>query len=527
MATGRLDTAEAWLRDVERMLDLGALTAAEGPLPSSPGSREDEERAKEAGYVVTVRATIAMDRGDLRSAIALNRRALELLVDETQASAREVAAVNLSECLLDVGDLPAARRSIDEAIEIGRAAHSPDTIAWSLCDLGRLQFVQGRLSEAISTYERVLRMADGHGGSVLTGHRRSTHRGEVSLERDELEATSRHLSEGVELVLEWSGLGEATIRLLEGTRVHDRLGKLEQIDIDAAQVLVTGYIARARAKQAQGEAEGAFEVLRKLKQVVHNAYVSPLWRNRTMRWLDVWRARLRMVEGNMRPVERWARERRLSAEDEFEYSPESELEYATFARLLIVQGKHVAALKLLERLLEAAEIGGRERTVIEVLVLKALALQAHNDEPGALAASRRALALAEPERYVRTFADEGAPIANLLRRLLEAHRKQPTDDEGDVPREYVGTLLAALGVGIVAKARISVRSSAELVLDPLTDRELQVLKLLDSDLSNQEIAARLFISLATVKTYTKHLYRKLGVNARHQAIVRGKELGLL
>src|SRR3712207_1779519 len=133
-------------------------------------------------------------------------------------------------------------------------------------------------------------------------------------------------------------------------------------------------------------------------------------RNRTMWWLDVWRARLRMVEGNMRPVERWARERRLSAEDEFEYSPESELEYATFARLLIVQGKHVAALKLLERLLEAAEIGGRERTVIEVLVLKALALQAHNDEPGALAASRTALALAEPERYVRTFADEGAPI---------------------------------------------------------------------------------------------------------------------
>ncbi|HEX2108594.1 MAG TPA: tetratricopeptide repeat protein [Rubrobacteraceae bacterium] len=529
MATGRLDTAEAWLRDVERMLDLGALTAVEGPSPRSPDARDDRERAKEAGYVVTVRATIAMDRGDLRSAIALNRRALELLVDETQASARGVAAVNLSECLLDVGDLPAARRSIDEAIDIGRAAYSPDTIAWSLWQLGRLQFVQGRVSEAISTYERVLRMADGLGGSGLLRDIGAAHIGvgESLLERDELEATSRHLSEGVELVLEWSGLGEATIRLLEGTGVHDRLGKLEQIDIDAAQVLVTGYIALARAKQAQGEAEGAFEMLRKVEQVAHNAYVSPLWRNRTMRWLDVWRARLRMVEGNTRPVERWARERRLSAEDGFEYSPESELEYATFARLLIVQGKHVAALKLLERLLEAAQIGGRGRTVIEVLVLKALALQARNDEPGALAALRRALALAEPERYVRTFADEGAPIANLLRRLLEAHRKQPADDEGDVPREYVGTLLEALGVGIVTKARYSVRSSAELVLDPLTERELQVLKLLDSDLSNREIAARLFVSLATVKTHTKHLYRKLGVNARHRAIVRGKELGLL
>lgn len=165
--------------------------------------------------------------------------------------------------------------------------------------------------------------------------------------------------------------------------------------------------------------------------------------------------------------------------------------------------------------------------MIEVLVLKALALRKQNHERGALATLRRALTLAEPEGFVRVFVDEGAPMLDLLRRVLKAQRTEPPDIAGDVPLEYVGRLLAALGAPVTALTKVHVRGPAELVLDPITEREMEVLKLLDSELSNREIATRMFVSLATVKTHIKHLYRKLGVRARHQAIARGKELGLL
>ena len=118
-------------------------------------------------------------------------------------------------------------------------------------------------------------------------------------------------------------------------------------------------------------------------------------------------------------------------------------------------------------------------------------------------------------------------MLDLLRRILKARRRAPQDSAGGVSLEYTGKLLEAVGAPLTAPTKVHIRDPAELVLEPITERELEVLKLLDSNLSNREIAARLFVSLATVKTDTKHLYRKLGVRARHQAIVRGKELGLL
>jgi LuxR family maltose regulon positive regulatory protein len=273
----------------------------------------------------------------------------------------------------------------------------------------------------------------------------------------------------------------------------------------------------------QGDAEGAFEALRKADRIAQNPHIGGRWKVR----VEAWQARLHLVQGNVKAAGRWAHVRGLSAEDEFEYSPETELEHTTLARLLLAQGKHEEASTLLKRLLKAAEAGGRGRTMIEVLALKALALRAQNDESEALTTLRRSLTLAEPEGYVRIFADEGAPMADLLRRVLKARKTEPPDIEGDIPLEYIGKLLEALGAPVTAPTRVHVRGPAELVLDPITERELEVLKLLDSNLSNREIAASLFVSLATVKSHTKHLYRKLGVRARHEAIVRGKELGLL
>jgi LuxR family transcriptional regulator, maltose regulon positive regulatory protein len=526
----RLDAAEAALLEVEWMLGIEVQTASGGSPPAlATTARDDKQRAIDEGVVATVRANIAQEKGDLRSSIGLNRRALELLPEEGAASKRAVPAINIAECLLDLGDVAAARGAIDDAIEVGYEAGEHAHIAWSLCLLGHLHVMQGRLSCAIRAYERVLRFADEPGGVGVLLEMGAAHvgMGEVLLERNDLQTASRHLVSGVELVLEWLGLGEATSRLLGVTEAHDRLGRLEEVDFEAAQVVVPGYIGLARVRQAQGDAEGGFEALRKVEQVAHNAHVTPLRRNRSKTWVAAWRARLRVMEGDLGAAERWAKERRLSADDDLDYSPESELEYATLARLLVAQGKHEEASRLLERLLEAAETGGRERTVIEVLVLKAQLLRTQNDGPAALAVLKRALMLAEPEGYVRTFADEGRLLTGLLRRVLKEQRKSPADIEGDVTPKYVGELLDALGATTAAPTKVHVRGPAELLLDPITERELEVLELLDSDLSNREIAAKLFVSLATIKSHTKHLYRKLGVRARHQAVARGKELGLL
>jgi LuxR family maltose regulon positive regulatory protein len=525
MAGGRWDAAEAALGDAEQMLGISGDRFAESSAASPVDVIEDEERAELAGKAAMIRANIAYEgREDLRSAIALNRRAIELLANDDQLFARTLPASNLAECLLDIGDLPAASRAIEELIEISLSTESVAQIAWSLCHLGRLQTIQGRLSQAMTTYERVLRLTAEHddAGLLLDKGLANVRIGELLFEWDDLERATRRLAEGIAQALEWAGLRETASSVLDISGTQDLLAKLEQVDEDAAHGVVPGYIALARVRQARGDAEGAFEALRNVERVAQNARLTPLWENRARRWGEAWQARVRIAEGQLRVANRWAQNRRLSATDDPEYS--TELEYITLARLLLAQDNHEAAANVLGRLMEAAVAGGRRHTEVELLVLQALVLQARDDERGALTTLRQALMLAEPEGYVRTFVDEGEPMADLLRRLLKAWRKERT---GDVPREYVGKLLEALGALVPTPAGLKLRDTADLVLDPITGRELEVLRLLDSELSNREIAARLFVSLDTVKTHTRHLYAKLGVHKRHEAVTRARDLDLL
>jgi LuxR family maltose regulon positive regulatory protein len=166
---------------------------------------------------------------------------------------------------------------------------------------------------------------------------------------------------------------------------------------------------------------------------------------------------------------------------------------------------------LLERLLQAAEEGGRKGSVIEILVLQALAHEAQGNYPSALVSLERALTLAEPEGYVRIFVDEGPPMAALLREAAK---------HGIAPN-YVRQLLAAFGK---AEGRTSV---TQLLIEPLSEREFEVLRLLGTELNGPEIARELMVSLNTMRTHTKSIYNKLGVNNRRAAIRRAEELDLL
>jgi LuxR family maltose regulon positive regulatory protein len=227
------------------------------------------------------------------------------------------------------------------------------------------------------------------------------------------------------------------------------------------------------------------------------------------------KARVRVAQGELGEALGWAGERGLSVADDLSYL--REFEHITLVRVLLARctaerAEHPIqeATRLLERLLRAAEEGRRTASVIEILVLQALAHQARDDIPAALASLRRALTLAEPEGYVRIFADEGPPMASLLRAAAKLR----------IAPSYVRRLLAA-----VNKTGDSMPASQGLI-DPLSERELDVLRLLGTDLGGPDIARELIVSLNTVRTHTKNIYAKLGVNNRRAAVRRARELDL-
>lgn len=201
--------------------------------------------------------------------------------------------------------------------------------------------------------------------------------------------------------------------------------------------------------------------------------------------------------------------------DEFAEYHVRKYEHAVQARLLIVQDRPAEALELLEPLLPIMEERKRKESLIEIQILKALAFQAQDDIAQAMIALERALSLAEPGGYVRIFIDEGPPMARLL---FQAAAR------GIAP-EYVNKLLTAFPDS--EPAVISQPPTAEMMVEPLSEREIEVLQLIAEGLSNQEIAQRLFLSLSTVKWHTSNIYGKLGVKNRTQAVAKARSLGIL
>ena len=270
-------------------------------------------------------------------------------------------------------------------------------------------------------------------------------------------------------------------------------------------------VAMARVREAEGDLDGAATLLAEAERVYAGDF-SP-----DVRPIGAMRARVLIAQGRWADALGWARDRGLTVDDDLSYL--REFEHVTLARALLAQyGSERAApsldaaVGLLQRLLPAAEAGGRTGSAIEILVLQALAQQLRSDVPAALAPLGQALTLAEPEGYARVFLDEGQPMAALLE--AAAQRGIATD--------YVRRLLAAVGETGPARS-----SGVERLIEPLSGREVDVLRLLASDLGGPDIARQLVVSLNTVRTHTKNIYAKLGVNNRRAAVRRAEELHLL
>jgi LuxR family maltose regulon positive regulatory protein len=239
--------------------------------------------------------------------------------------------------------------------------------------------------------------------------------------------------------------------------------------------------------------------------------------------LSAWLARLHLAQDDLPSATQWAEKR----EQNMGGTPESqrEVEYLTYARVLLVQGRAAAVLPLLQRLLSSAESQGRMGSTLEALILQALAQQSLGDAAGALAAIGQALVIAEPEGYIRLFVDERAPMAQLLARSRTDRRS------GDrVSPRYRDQLLVLLGDRSVlgpTAAATPARPGMTTLVEPLRERELEVLRLIAAGHSNGAIADRLVITVSTVKWYVNAIFAKLQVESRTQAVARARELHLL
>jgi LuxR family maltose regulon positive regulatory protein len=312
---------------------------------------------------------------------------------------------------------------------------------------------------------------------------------------------------------EWNQLDEAQ-RLLERGAAQ-----ISQTAVVYAHVAVPGYIAFARLRAARGDGAGALAALDECVALARQRqFAAPVFAT-----LAAARAHIWLQQGNLAAASHWAGTSGLSPADALDYLREQE--YLVLARVLGAR-KDPAALGLLRRLLADAEAHGRGHSTIEILAVRAVVQTVMGCPAEGLADLARTLALAEPEGYIRAFVDEGAPMASLLRRAHAA---------GMAPG-YVVRLLAAFREGsppsgpepTVLEGRPSgpARTGDPLV-EPLTAREGEILRLLAAGASNRDIAAKLFVSTSTVKGHVHHIIGKLGVKARTQAIAKAHALKLL
>jgi LuxR family maltose regulon positive regulatory protein len=453
------------------------LRRVEGQVPPDDATPEHREML---GHVAALRAMLAVMRGDMPAAIEQAQRADGLLPPDN-TGARTIIPFALASAYQAAGQLEKASQAINEELMIGRAADNLWSVVRSLCDLADVRRIQGRLQDAAALCQEALDEAEARGarqfgnvGYVLVKI------GELLLERDDLPAAREHVVEGVDLMQTWQQPFE----------------------------VVTGYTALAAVLQAQGDAQGAREALRNAEGIQS---ANPNY-EKLNTLVKLCRVRLHLAQATPEEAARQARAVQLGGAQGLIFR---EQEQITLARVYLAQGSSDEALHLLARLAEEAEAGGRFGHLVQILAAQAVARQ-QGDTAGALVALEQALAIGQREGYVRAFLDLGEPMAALLQ---TAARRGVTPD-------HVSRLLDAFGPTQEITAPPPQPGTPSLV-EPLTERELEVLQLIGEGYSNRQIAEALVITINTVKKHASSSYGKLGVRSRTQAVARAQELGLL
>jgi LuxR family transcriptional regulator, maltose regulon positive regulatory protein len=476
--SGELEDAERRLRDTEEAmkLDVGASTMG-----------LSNEKRTMLGEICIIRARMAAMRENAPLTTELSNQALDLL-PEDELHLRGDVALDLGHAYCSVGDIESASEAFARAAATGRAADDLRTALFALKYQASLEISRGRLRKAEELLSDGQRLAESRldgapsvAGIIHTGI------GELLYERGDLDGARRLLEEGIE----------------HGRRSGE------------AKILVYGYVNLARALMAQGDVEGAHSLIREA------GGLTPRW---PLIW--AWQARFWLAQGDVESAARWARE--YGATEDYMSYPRH-FERITMARVLLGEDRTGEALDSLGKLLEDALSEGRMAHEIELRVLLALTSERLGATDEALEHLQRALTLAEPEGFVRVFVDEWLPMAALLERVIREQRDDGTynGSPDGAPDVYAGRLLEHFALQAADSGNGGPRSGRTPGLEPLSGREVEVLELVAAGLSNAEIAGELYLSVGTVKAHVHHIFGKLLVRNRSQAVTRARELRLL
>ena len=498
LSEGDFEGVEAWLDDAERALEVTAHVAT----PTAPDSLQaaarerDEELRTLPAMIAVYRAAVAQARGDVDGTFGHARHALDL-AGPSDHMTRGAAAGFLGLAAWAAGDLPTAVDTFGEAVASLRTAGRIADALGATVVLAGMWVALGRPAEARRLYERALATAERRTGPVLS--------------------TTGDLHVGIADVLREQGDLDAAAGHLEAAR---ELGDRASLPENRHR----WYVAMAGLLQARGDLDGALRMLEDAEPLYLPGFFPDV------RPIPAARARVRIAQGRLADAWDWAREQHVAATDQPTHL--DEFNQLTFARLLIAELRagrggtgargtvshrtgEVAgpqqARALLDRAVDAARVSGRTGSLIEALVVRALAHDAAGDPDAALADCAAAVVDGVPAGYVRLFLDEGRPMEALLR----AAERRPECGE------YAARLLRA------AAPAPATEPGALTGDERMSDRELEVLRLLATELTGPEIAREIFVSVNTLRTHTKHIFTKLDVNTRQAAVRRATELGLL
>jgi LuxR family transcriptional regulator, maltose regulon positive regulatory protein len=472
------------------------LETIEARLESAEGS-PDVPSAK----TVSVRAFLALYKGETAPAIALARQALEQL-PENDTFQRSLSALTLGVAQLSDGDAVASQHALNEATRLSHRTGNVLVAVSVLVHLAESCRKQGQLDQAQQLYQQALeRATEASGRRRPIASRALIGLGELAREQNDLEAAARLLTEGLDLTEQWG-----------------------QISAFA------GYLSLARLRQARGDFASAGEALLKARQLAMRTEATEL----DDFVVELYQAWLWIAQGNLGAARQWAERRgfaqtadlaELERREDFVTYHLRKYEYLVLARLWLAEGRAARAQALLEQLLPNVEKLNRIGLVIETHLLRALALRTQGHVERARQAVERALILAAPRGYVRLFLDEGETSRRLISDSRDSIEKAHPELKG-----YLEKLVVAWALPVApgpAGPPKTPHLKAPILAEPLSERELGVLRLLATPLSAAEIADELCVAVSTVRSHTKSIYAKLGTSGRLQAVEQAKALGLL